>query len=86
MKIQAPLKVHIVVGVTNGEQQAEVTYQMPAGQLSNPQALREAMTEVLTNPALKGFRLMTKREYWDFICDEQFGARFALEGGEQFDA
>lgn len=86
MKIQAPLKVQIVVGVTNGSQPAEVTYDLPAGQLADPQAQREAMAGIFQNPALNGFRLMTKREYWDFICEERFGARFAMDGGDEFDA
>jgi hypothetical protein len=36
--------------------------------------------------ALKGFRLMGKREAWDTVMLEKAGERFALVGGSDWDA
>lgn len=31
-----------------------------------------------------GFRLMTKREVWNHLCEQDIGYRFAMPGGEDW--
>lgn len=86
MKMSAPIKVQIVIGVTDGEgQDAEITFTLGSpGQFPTEAQIRAAMAEAVGEMPER-FRLQTKREFWDMICSERFGSRFAMPGSEEWD-
>ena len=87
MKIQGPISVELKVGVTNGKQSGIATVSCGNGHYPSEADMREAVAKVERGESLpEGFRLMTKREWWDHLCAEEFGERFALPGGDEFDA
>lgn len=86
MKIQAPISVELKVGFTDGKRAGIVTVSLGNGFFPTEGEMREAIANVEKGKDLpEGFRLMTKREWWDHLCAEEFGQRFALPGGEEFD-
>lgn len=85
IKIQGPVEIELKVYITDGEMSGVATVGM-GGKFPTAEELRERVAKFAAEDMPEGFRLMDKREYWDYVCREQFGTRFALPGGEEFDA
>ena len=86
IKIQGPVEIELKVHITDGEMSGVATVGMGVGKFPTAEELRERVAKFAAEDMPEGFRLMDKREYWDYVCREQFGTRFALPGGEEFDA
>lgn len=84
-KIQGPVEVELKVHITDGKMSGVATVVMGIGKYPTAEELRERVAKFAEDEMPEGFRLMDKREYWDYVCREQFGTRFALPGGEEFD-
>jgi hypothetical protein len=85
IKIQGPVEIELKVHITDGEMAGVATIGMGIGKYPTPEQLRERVAKFAAEEMHEGFRLMDKREYWDYVCREQFGVRFTLPGGEDFD-
>lgn len=95
MKIQAPIEVEIKVSITDGDVQGVATIGVGKGSYPSEEKMREAVAAFERDSMPEGFRLMTKREWWDTIlppsCEEdedgeQYITRFAIPGGDDYDA
>lgn len=96
MKIQGPVEVELKVSVTNGNGTSGVaTIGLGVGTYPTESELRERVARFVQEEMPEGFRLMTKREYFDTICpptyeeDEdgrRIPMRFAMPGGDDYDA
>lgn len=85
MKLQGPVEIEMKVHITNGESIGIATVGMGVGNYPTSKELRERVAKFAKADMPDGFRLMEKREYWDYVCREQFGTVFALPGGDEFD-
>ena len=95
MKIQAPIEVEIKVSITDGEMQGVATIGLGKGCYPSEEKMREAVAKFGRESMPDGFRLMTKREWWDTVCPptyeededgERHAMRFAVPGGDDYDA
>lgn len=95
MKIQGPVTVELKVGITNGDMSGTATLWLGNGKYPTEQDIRNAVAKFESDGMPDGFRLMTKREYWDLICPpmqekdedgEIHTTRFAMPGGDDYDA
>lgn len=85
IKIQGPVEVELKIHITDGEMCGVATVGMGVGKYPPEAEMRARVEKFAAEDMPEGFRLMDKREYWDYVCREQFGTRFALPGGEEFD-
>jgi len=88
IKIQAPVQVDIKVHFTDGKHAGEVTIGFRIGKVPTDKEIRERIAKFEREELpklLPGATLMTKRQFWDQLCMENYGERFALPGGEEFD-
>lgn len=95
MKIQGPIEVEIKVSITNGEGiSGAATIGMGVGKYPTEAELRERVAKFEKDEMPEGFRLMTKREWWDTVCQptyeegddgERIPVRFAIPGGDQYE-
>lgn len=85
IRIAFPGSLSLVVKITDGERNDEVTIQFPIGQTPTPQEIADRIAACEKDDMPDGFRLMNKRETWDSFCKSEFGKTFTLPGGEQFD-
>lgn len=95
MKIQGPIEVELKVSVTNGEGMNGVaTIGCGIGRYTTEAELRERVEKFVQEEMPEGFRLMTKREYFDTICPptyeedddgQMIPMRFAMPGGNDYD-
>lgn len=87
MKIQGPIEVEVKVMIVNPDEQVrgEVTIGMGRGTYPTDEDIRDRVRVFVEDEMPKGYRLMTKREYWDAICGDQFGEQFAMPGGPDYD-
>lgn len=95
MKIQAPIEVNIEVCITDGKRTGVATIGLGKGWYPTEQEMRDAVAKFERESMPKGFRLMTKREWWDTVlppsCEEdedgnRHMTRFAIPGGDDWDA
>lgn len=95
MKIQGPIAVEMKVSITNGEMSGVATIGLGKGKYPTEAELREAVAKFERDEMPEGFRLMTKREWWDTVCPptyeeeedgERYAMRFAVPGGDDYDA
>lgn len=87
IKIQAPVTVELKISITNGKRKGVVTFGMGNGVYPTEAEMRDAVARAVNDKAIpEGWRLMTKREWWDQLCAENFGHRYAMPGGDGFDA
>lgn len=96
MKIQGPIEIEIKVSVTNGEGVDGVaTISLGKGSYPSEEKMREAVAKFEQENMPDGFRLMTKREWWDSVCpvfyeEDDDGERHAISvavpGGNDYDA
>jgi hypothetical protein len=95
MKIQGPFEFDIKVSITNGDGvNGVVTISLGKGCYPNEAEMREAIAKVERETLPDGFRLMTKREWWDTLFPptyeededgEKYVTHFAIPGGDQYD-
>lgn len=95
MKIQGPIEVEIKVSVTNDEGMTGiVTIGLGVGRYPSEAEMKEAIQKFERESMPEGFRLMTKREWWDTVCPpayeededgERVPVRFAIPGGNNFE-
>lgn len=83
--LQGPVEVELKVHITDGEVSGVATIGMGKGYFPTEQQLRDRVVKFQAEEMPEGFRLMDKREFWDFICMETAGATFALPGGPEYD-
>jgi hypothetical protein len=95
MKIQGPVEVELKISITNEEQHGVVTISMGKGRYPTEGELRERVVQFENEEMPTGFRLMTKREWWDSVCPPSYDededgvrhkTRFAVPGGDDYDA
>lgn len=86
--IHWPASIDVLIYITDGfDQQGTATVSFKPGKEITKQDVREAVAEFERDNMPEGFRLMTKPEVWDWICQDMAGrgARFAMPGGPDFD-
>lgn len=91
MKMHGPFEIDLKVHITDGKQVGVLTWQMPAAKIPSRQDVKDALTTVeegLSESVGDGWRLCSKREYFDNLMFEKTGStqRFALPGGDDWDA
>lgn len=96
MKIQGPIEVELKLSVTNGEgTNGVVTIGLGKGSYPSEEKMRAAVAECVADSLPEGFRLMTKREWFDTVIPptyeededgERIPVRFAMPGGDEYDA
>lgn len=92
MKLQGPIELEMKVSITNGEGvSGTVTIGLGKGVYPTEEAMREAIINLEADGMPDGFRLMTKREWFDTICPpsheegedgEIYTSQFAIPGDE----
>lgn len=76
VKLQAPIEVEIKVSITNGKDKTgEATIGLPMGQYVSEQAIRDRVKKFAESEMPTGFRLMTKREWFN----EKFGTAIDMD-------
>lgn len=94
MKTQGPVEVELKVSITDSEVQGVATIGMGKGNYPTDSELRERVAQFEREEMPDGFRLMTKREWWDTVCpptyeEDDEGDRhpvhFAVPGGDDYD-
>lgn len=97
MKIQGPVEIEIKVYITDGKRSGAATIGMGLGSFGLTEVrMRERVQKFAAEEMPDGFRLMTKREFFDHAIlppqrsEDEDGdvrtQRFALPGGDEFDA
>ena len=85
--MHGPVRVNLEVFITNGEQNAMATITMSQpGRYPSPADIEASIKDALEQLP-EGFRLMTKREFWDSLVEERAGApvRLAMPGATEFE-
>lgn len=95
-KLQAPITVKVEVTITNGDGKVgTATLSLSPGRYPSEQAIRDSVARFEKESMPAGFRLMTKREWFD----ETFGLandgeddegnpvllRYAIPGGDEWE-
>ena len=79
-----PATVDLKIAITNGTDDAILTYSMPPGKYPTHQEIAAAIVEAVKE-APDDFRLMTKCEWWKLTSIEYFGGVYAMLGESTFD-
>lgn len=85
IKITFPGFMSLVIKITDGEHNGEVTINFPIGHTPTPQEIADRIAAFEKEGMPDGFRLMNKLETWDSFCKDEFDKTFAVPGGDQFD-
>ena len=95
IKIQAPIELEMKISITDGEgTEGIATIGLGKGIYFSEERMREALMDFEANKLPDGFRLMTKREWFDTVCPplqaenelgEMESVGFAIPGGEEWD-
>lgn len=85
--MHGPVEIDIKVHITDGTNTGVVTVSVGRGKFPTNEQIQAAIAdaEEAASGKTPGFRLMTKREFWDHLCQEKFGGLFAMPGGEEWD-
>lgn len=93
-KLQAPIEVELKISITNGEGKiGTVTIGMGNGSYPAEQELRDRVAKFVSEEMPEGFRLMTKREWFNNLFgqardEDEDGnpvfMNFAMPGGEHW--
>lgn len=96
VKLQAPIELELKISIINDDgQQGVATVSMARGRYADEAAIRECVAKFEREGMPDGFRLMTKREWFNSIFgqareeDEDGEAHymnFAMPGGDNWDA
>ena len=93
-KLQAPIQVEIKVSITDGTRDGTATLGVALGYYPTEEDLRNRVADFERESMPQGFRLMTKREFWDLVCPpiteldedgEPIQVRYAVPGGKEYD-
>lgn len=80
-----PVEVEIKVAITGeGMGTGVATICMGRGVYPTPAEIEARVKKMVDTEMPDGFRLLTKQEYWDHICIENAGTKFAMAGGPDF--
>jgi hypothetical protein len=87
LDLQMPVAFDLQVYITDGKRSGVATITMGKGRVPTDDEVRQQVTDFMKSDSAKGFKLMTKREFFDFICEEATGlpTRFALPGADEFE-
>lgn len=90
MRMQVPAEFEVIVHIVNDQthQNGKVTIGLGAGELPSTEKVKARIQQFEQEemPTMApGFRLATKREFWDVICLEKTGGTFAMPGGADWD-
>ncbi len=88
--MNGPIQLDMKVWIINDEtgQSGQMTYSLPNFQHLDCAAMEIAIGKAmatLDDKGIDGFRVATKREAWNFVCEEKTGETFAMPGGESWD-
>lgn len=97
LKIQGPVEIEMKVYITDGKQRGAATIGMGMGSYGLDETrMRERVSKFVDEEMPPGFRLMTKREFFDtavlpptrYVDDDGDlqVQRYAMPGGDEFDA
>ena len=87
LKFQAPIEITVDVGITDGMNTGKVSVGCGVGKYPTESDIKEAIEKVGASKELpKGWRVMTKREWWKALCEEKWGTQVAMPGGDEWDA
>lgn len=93
VKIQGPIQIEIKVSITDDEgRHGEATLSMTKGRYPSEEELRNAVTKFEKESMPDGFRLMTKREWFNSIFGQCYEEgedepiNFAMPGGDSWSA
>ncbi len=97
LKIQGPVEIEMKVYITDGKRSGAATIGMGLGSYGlDEQRMRDRVQQFVDEEMPAGFRLMNKREFFDHavlppqrVEDEEGEVRvqrFAMPGGDEFDA
>ena len=88
--LQGPFEIEVKILMTDGEQQATVTYGMPKGEHCTREGIEAAL--VASEKQIQGqmgedWRLANKQEYFNHLTEEytHTNMAFALPGGPDWD-
>ncbi len=89
-KLQGPFEIEVKVLVTNGEQEATVTYGMPKGEYPTREGIEAALLtseKQVQEQMGEDWRLANKREYFNYLMLEytHTDMAFAMPGGTEWD-
>jgi len=92
MKLQGPIELEMKVSIINGEGvEGVATISLGKGSFPTEEKMRSALSQFESSRMPDGFRLMTKREWWDTVVPptveededgEVYTTRFAIPGDE----
>lgn len=89
MKMHGPVEIEVKVCITDGERYGVVTIGMGMAKYPTQKELVDRVEKFIDeelDDQAPGFRAVTKREYWDYICHEKaLGQRLAMPGGANWD-
>ena len=88
--LKAPIEIEIQISVINIDDPSQlgtVTYGLRNGEFPTKEDMQAALKKFENEEMPEGFRLMTKREFFDKLIREKTGSRerFALPGGDDWD-
>lgn len=94
-KLQAPIETELKISITDGERLGVVTIWMGVGRFITEQDLRDRLAKFVAEEMPDGFRLQTKREWFDnkfgqcFDGEDEDGEptyiSYAMPGGENWE-
>lgn len=87
IRLELPATFDMILHVTNGETKGTITIGLPVGRFPTKDAIQEAIEHAKKNGVLQAgnYRPMTKPEFWEQWCLEEYGQRFALPNGAEWD-
>ena len=92
MIFNGPAEFNMEVFITNDETAVSARVSIGLGVFEYPtkEKVKERIAnfekgELIDNPALSGFRVMTKEEAWSMVMYEKTGTQFAMVGGKDWD-
>lgn len=85
--IHWPASIDVLIYITDGNNTGTATVSFKPGRNVTKEDVRSAVADFEREQMPDGFRLMTKPEVWDWICQDiaGHGASFAMPGGPDFD-
>ena len=85
-KYHGPVEVTIEIGITDGDVDGVATVGMAKGVYCSAEDIKRVVDNFAAKQMPEGFRLMTKREWWDAVTAEKYpGSRIAMPGSDDWD-
>lgn len=88
MKLQAPIKIAIIVCITNDDgMTGEVTVGLGNGVCPTAEDIKKAIKQAEEAASSNGYRLMNKQEFVNQLISEKTGSEehFAVPGGDEWE-